>query len=123
VDELKANMLGWKTQTFRDVSVVQTRTTGAAEGIWRDYVKNGVANYVVGYHPLFMALKCVKRLREKPYGLVALALAFGFITAHLGRTKRIDDSALLRYIRRQQMNRLLGLPSLWTDRTLAQAEA
>ena len=55
-DEVKANMLGWKTRTFNKIELVHHRPTGGAYGAWSDNVKNGLANYVVGYHPLFMLL-------------------------------------------------------------------
>ena len=67
LDEVKANMLGWKSQTFNDIPIVQHRRTGAADGWWRDNFKNGRANYICGYHPLFMILKCVKRFFRVPF--------------------------------------------------------
>src|SRR5664280_1358667 len=54
VDEVKANMLGWKTRTFQDLKVLNHRPTGAADGAWKNSVKDGRADYVSGYHPLFM---------------------------------------------------------------------
>jgi len=29
------------------------------------------------------------------------------------RVSRVEDPALIRYVRRQQLNKLLGKPSLW----------
>ena len=43
VDELHANMLGWRTRSFRDLKVIHYRPTGAAAGAWRDNAKNGRA--------------------------------------------------------------------------------
>ena len=36
------------------------RFTGTADGMWKNYVKFGRANYITGYHPVFMLLKCLK---------------------------------------------------------------
>ena len=67
IDEVKANMLGWETKSFSDLQILHLRYTGGAEGTWRDMVKNGRANYIAGYHPLFMLLKCTKRMFQKPF--------------------------------------------------------
>jgi hypothetical protein len=77
-------------------------------------VKNGRANYVAGYHPLFMFLKCIRRLFEKPYLVEGCGLWLGFAGAYLKRVPRVTDQAVIKYLRRQQMNRLLGKPSLWS---------
>jgi biofilm PGA synthesis N-glycosyltransferase PgaC len=114
LDEVKANMLGWKTCSFHDLRLVQLKPTGAADGSWKNWVKNGRANYITGYHPLFMLLKCFKRAFQKPYGLAGLGLLSGFSAGYLGRIPQVPDPDLIRYLRRQQMNRLSGKPSLWS---------
>ena len=114
LDEVKANMLGWKTGSFPDLRVLQLKPTGAADGSWKNWVKNGRANYITGYHPLFMVLKCFKRAFQKPYGLAGLGLLSGFLAGYLRREPQVDDHDLIQYLRRQQMNRLLGKQSLWS---------
>jgi len=113
VDELKANMLGWNTGTFRDLKIHQLKDTGSADGQWRNWVKNGLANYITGYHPLFMALKCLKRSGQKPYLVGAAGLWWGFCRGYVKGVSRVEDPALIRYVRRQQLNKLIGKPSLW----------
>ena len=116
LDELKANMLGWKTSTFRDLKLHQHRQTGAADGSWKNWVKNGRANYITGYHPLFMLFKCFKRTFEAPYRIAALGLLTGFITGYLKREPRVQDKEVIKYVRRQQLNRLTFRESLWDQR-------
>lgn len=113
LDEIKANMLGWATYTLSDVKVLHHRPTGAAYGTWNDRVKNGMANYVSGYHPLFMLLKCARRMTAEPYVVGGLGLLFGFVKGYLKRIPQVEDRALIGYLRQQQMNRLLGRKSLW----------
>lgn len=113
VDEVKANMLGWRTTTFDDIHVVHIRPTGEEQGIWRDGVKNGRANYVTGYHPLFMFAKCVKRLFRKPYVIGSAALLYGFLTGYLMNLPRVNDKVFIRYIHQQQFRRLCLLNSIW----------
>ncbi len=113
LDEVKAQMLGWGTRSFPEPRVLHLKPTGSADGTWRNAVKNGRANYVSGYHPVFMILKCLKRVVERPYGVVAAGHLYGFATGYLKRIQQVNDPALVRYIRHQQIRRLLLSDSIW----------
>jgi poly-beta-1,6-N-acetyl-D-glucosamine synthase len=113
VDEVKANMFGWSTHSFPELRLIHHRFTGSAEGLLRDRVKHGVACYVSGYHPLFVAAKCVSRLAQKPYLIGAAAILYGFLKGHLTHAPRVTDARVIRYIRAQQLRRLIGLETIW----------
>jgi glycosyltransferase involved in cell wall biosynthesis len=113
LDEVKANMLGWSTQSFTDLKLTHHKYTGSADGTWGGWVKNGRANYIAGYHPLFMAFKCLKRLFQRPYIIGSLGLLYGFVSGYFMRIPRVEDKALIKYIRKQQVNRLLMRQSIW----------
>lgn len=113
IDELKANMLGWTTITFRDIPLRHHRFTGSADGAWKNYVKFGLSNYIAGYHPLFMLLKCLKRSFCRPVFVGAAGLFWGFCRGYLKREQQVADPELIRYVRRQQLNKLIFKPSLW----------
>jgi biofilm PGA synthesis N-glycosyltransferase PgaC len=113
IDELKANMLGWSTRTFADLRLSHYRFTGSADGAWRDCVKNGRANYITGYHPLFMLLKSVARIAKKPYVTGSAGLLWGFVSGYLRRIPRVQDSRLIEYTRVQQMRKMMMLESIW----------
>jgi hypothetical protein len=116
LDEVKANMLGWRTATFDDIPVIHHRPAGQAYGSWRNLHKNGRANYVAAYHPLFMLMKCASRLFQRPYVIGGCALWAGFITGYMKQLPQVNDPELIRYFRTQQMNRLLKRRSLWDDK-------
>jgi poly-beta-1,6-N-acetyl-D-glucosamine synthase len=113
VDEIKANMFGWRTGTFNEVKLQHHRHAGGADGAWKDWVKNGRANYITGYHPLFMLIKCGKRAVSEASPKVGAALGWGFLSGYLKRVPRIE-SEVIRYVRREQIKRLLLQPSLWS---------
>lgn len=113
IDEVKANMLGWRTRSFADLRVVHHRRTGAADGVLRDKAKHGLACYVSGYHPLFIAAKCLYRLPTKPYVLGSAALLYGFLGGHFKRASRIKDREFIMYLRGQQLRALCGFSSIW----------
>jgi biofilm PGA synthesis N-glycosyltransferase PgaC len=114
IDEVRANMHGWTTITFADARVLQHRATGSADGEWRNWYKNGLANYITGYHPLFMIAKCVKRIFQKP-PLAAAALFAGFCSGYVKHMPRVEDRNAVRYLRQQQVRRLLARPSIYSN--------
>jgi glycosyltransferase involved in cell wall biosynthesis len=113
LDELKANMLGWTTRSFPNMNILHQRPTGSADGAWRNWFKNGRANYITGYHPLFMTLKCLKRLLQKPFFLAGAALFCGFVSGYLKQIPRVADPELISYARTQQVRRMLFQSSIW----------
>jgi poly-beta-1,6-N-acetyl-D-glucosamine synthase len=113
IDEVKANMLGWGTRSFQDLPLHHHRLTGAAEGHLRDRMKHGVACYVSGYHPLFVAASCVYRLFKKPYVIGSAAMLYGFVKSYFTKTPQVDDARMITYLRGQQLRRLRGLQTIW----------
>jgi glycosyltransferase involved in cell wall biosynthesis len=113
IDEAKAQMLGWMTETFADVRILHQRPTGTAEGPWSDSVKGGLARYIAGYHPLFMMTSCVSRLIYKPYVMGAIGLLCGYLKGYINHIPQVSDPALIRFVRDQQLRRLVGKKTVW----------
>jgi len=109
VDEIHANMLGWRTRSFPELRVIHHKPSGAAAGAWRDSVKNGRADYVSGYHPLFVTAKCVRRLFQRPYVTKSLGHIYGYVSGYTRHIPRITDARLIQYHRTQQLRRLFCL--------------
>lgn len=113
IDEVRANMQGWTTRTFPELTLIQHKATGAAAGSWRDSYKNGRANHVAGYHPLFMLAKCARRLASRPVLVHSAALLAGYCSGYLSRTPPMIDQETIRFIRRQQIRRLMLRSSIY----------
>jgi biofilm PGA synthesis N-glycosyltransferase PgaC len=113
IDELKSNMLGWTTKSLPDLHILHHRFTGTADGSWRGSVKNGRANYISGYHPLFVGARCVYRLFYRPYVVGAIGMFWGYASGYLMKIPRVDDPALIEYTQRQQLARLFGRQTIW----------
>jgi poly-beta-1,6-N-acetyl-D-glucosamine synthase len=113
VDEVKANMLGWASMSFPDLLMHHHRFTGTSYGRWGSLVKDGRADYVSGYHPLFLLAKCAARLVRYPYVLGSIAHLYGYLSAYLQRLPRVDDPQLIRYVQGQQLARLSGRETIW----------
>ena len=113
LDEVKAQMLDWETYSFPEIKLVQHRFTGDAAGQWSNWRKNGRASYICGYHPMFILAKSIRRLLQRPYLVGSAGLLLGYFGAFLRREKQIDDQELIAFVRREQIKRLTGRPSVW----------
>lgn len=113
VDEVKANMLGWKTRTFEHLAVFHHRRTGAANGTWGNGVKNGIWSYVIGYHPLFILARCGKAVASDGGLLNSAGILWGFVSSYWLGVSQIEDPALVAYLREQQIRRLSLRGGVW----------
>lgn len=113
VDEVKANMHGWTTRTFKDLVLIQYRPTGGADGHWRNWFKNGMANYVAGYHPLFMLAKCLKRTLRRPMFIASAALFAGFFAGYFKGEPQLNDIKAIRYLRQEQLRKMMLRNSIY----------
>jgi glycosyltransferase involved in cell wall biosynthesis len=113
VDEVTANMRGWTTRSFPELQLIHYRVTGTAGGMWWGFVKDGHADYIVGYHPLFFAAKCFKRLFRPPLVVGSVGLAYGFVRGYIQSMPRVESREFVLYVRSQQVKRLLGQPTIW----------
>lgn len=113
LDEVKANMLGYQTRSYPELQILHHRYTGKAYGGWGSAVKNGLCDYISGYHPIFMLLKCFKRVFQPPYIVGAAGLLSGYISGYLLRKDQAPDKELIAYVRQQQVRRLTFRESIW----------
>jgi poly-beta-1,6-N-acetyl-D-glucosamine synthase len=113
IDEVKANRLGWSSRSFAHLFLVHHRNTGSADGLWLTLVKYGRANYICGYHPVFMVSKCVRRLVQRPFVVASFGLMYGFLSGYIKHIPQVDDRATIDYLRRQQLNRLFRRQTIW----------
>lgn len=113
IDDVKANMLGWSSRSFPELLIHHHRVTGSAYGLWGAAVKDGRADYVSGYHPLFVLAKSIRRLPRRPCVIGSMGLLWGHIKCWFNGTKRVSDAGLIQYLREQQMARLWGRETIW----------
>jgi poly-beta-1,6-N-acetyl-D-glucosamine synthase len=113
IDEVKANMKGWKSRTLAEFRLLQHKSTGIADGTWGNWFKNGRGCYISGYDPIFMLAKCLRRALGTPPILPALALGAGYCSGYLDAVPQIRDPDVIGYLRSQQRRRILGRPSIY----------
>ena len=113
VDEVKANQLGWITQSFPNIKLFHHRVSGKMWGAWGFSLIEGEADYIVGYLPLFFGLKCVRHVFHSPFLVRSIGMMYGYLQCIFRRTPRVADHEFVAYLRGQQLRRLLGMSSIW----------
>ena len=102
-----ARMNGYETRLFTDLVVDHLKPRNIAEGgVVRRKWQMGVRDYAAGYHPVFETVKCLSRLRDRPFVIGAVAWWTGYTMAMIGRRKRVVPPEVVRYVRSEQMSRL-----------------
>lgn len=110
-----ARMEGFQTRLFTDLVVDHLKPRNIHEGgVVRRKWQLGVRDYAAGYHPVFEFIKCISRLRDRPYVIGAVAWWVGYCTAAVMRRSRIVDPSVVAYIRGEQMARIRRMLPLWT---------
>lgn len=113
IDEVRALTLGFLTRSFRHITAYHHRPQGAASGSWRSRKAAGKAAYNIGYSPLFLAARALRLVLVWPPLISGVALAAGFAESSLKRDPRPVTPAQVRFVRQQQLRRLLRMKSLW----------
>ncbi|HLK88068.1 MAG TPA: glycosyltransferase family A protein [Candidatus Binataceae bacterium] len=113
IDEVRAMMLGFRTRSFRHVCAYHHRPQGAAGGNWRGRKAAGRAAYNVGYSPLFLAARALRLGVDWPPLINGLGLMAGYLEGAMRRSPRPVSPAVIKFVRRQQLRRLLLRESVW----------
>jgi hypothetical protein len=109
--EIMARMRGWETRSFPKCRVIHHRPTGTMCGtsVIRARFHQGLTEYGIATHPLFMVAKSIRRaVLEKPYFIGSIARLFGFLYGYCMREERRFPPEVIRFVRKEQMRRLFG---------------
>jgi glycosyltransferase involved in cell wall biosynthesis len=105
IDELKANMRGWKTHTFLDLPFWHHRREAERErSRWSAWVIQGRLAHFLGYRLSYLFLRVVFRVLRDPS---ALGLVYGYGKAAITLEPRHSDEDVRSYLREQQALRSL----------------
>lgn len=112
LDEVRAMMLRFTSRSFRHLRAFHHRPQGGAAGLCKSRIATGRVAYRIGYSPLFMIARAVRRTFEPPYLMGGALMLVGYLQGYW-KKKRISSPELVRFVRRQQMRRLLRMESQW----------
>jgi biofilm PGA synthesis N-glycosyltransferase PgaC len=93
VDEIKAQVLGWRTCHFDDLSFRHLKKEGSAIGALPTAVMHGEVYYLTGGGVLFFILKILDRIVSRPLFLIGgMALLWGYMRSIIRRQTRLVTS-------------------------------
>ena len=113
IDEAHAMMLGFRTRNFRNIRAYHHRPQGAAGGLWKGRLAAGRAAYRAGYSALFMLARAIGQAKRRPYVTGSAMMLTGYFEGYLRRLPRTASPEVARFVRRQQLRRLMMLDSVW----------
>jgi biofilm PGA synthesis N-glycosyltransferase PgaC len=120
--QTQARMLGWEAESFPQLKIFHHRHTGSVSSPVRNSFRLGNMDYAFGSDPAFEIAKCLRRINDKPYCLVALARLAGFIWPYCVGEEREVSAEFASYLRREQRERLWsGFNTVRTVRPMSAA--
>ncbi len=105
--EIKARSLGWKVKADPAIPAYHHRPTGTTnQSALKMQYNNGIKDFRMGSLPLFEFLKCLRRVKEKPYFFGVFIRFYGYLSAAARRLPLIDAPDVVEYLRRDQRSRM-----------------
>ncbi|HEY1276814.1 MAG TPA: glycosyltransferase family A protein [Thermoleophilaceae bacterium] len=111
VDEVMAELRGYRTAGFHDLGFRHHRKVGEREGRIRAGSALGRQAWYMGYRPTYLVLRAVYRAREN---VASLAMVWGYVAAAVTRAPRCPHPLVIRRIRAAQRLRLVVRRRGWT---------
>ncbi len=110
IDCHRCRQLGWIACSWDEPELrfEHLRPMGSShKGILTGRMRHGAGQYFMGTGPLFMAASAAYRMAHRPFVVGGLTMLWGWLDAALRGAKRLEDPALVSFIRRFQVRSLL----------------
>jgi poly-beta-1,6-N-acetyl-D-glucosamine synthase len=107
--QTSAKMRGWEIEALPELKIFHHRHTGEADNLVRHKFRQGRMDYSLGSDPLFEILKCLERLRERPFFIGSIARVVGFSWSFFCRDNRPVSEEFVAFLRREQKQKVLSL--------------
>lgn len=111
IDETYARMHGFGTHSPAGLVARHHRPWGSADGRLRGRARHGECAWILHQPPGWMLLRAVKVARVRPVGLSGVAFAYGYASAALRRTPRVEDRRFRRFVRHDLRARMRAAAS------------
>ncbi len=101
VDEIRAQIAGWKTRHFEDLKFLHLKQEGSGIGVLRTNMMHGEIYYLTGGGAVFFFLKFLDRLvHARPLFLAPFAMLLGFLRPLILSRPRLVSRAEAKFYRR-----------------------
>lgn len=105
--ETMARMNGWEVQTLAELKVLHHRPTGTGMGsLSKANFRSGNMFFTLGYSPIFLFVRCLYRIFDKPVLIGSILNITGYFSAFVKKEKCPAGDAFIQYVRSEQKDRL-----------------
>ena len=104
-------MNGWEVTAFPDIPAFHHKPSAGKRGLIKEAIREGAMDYSMGTHPLFELVKCVRRMKQKPYGIFAAYRIYGFLLQYAMRQGRPVTKEAMAFLRSEQLFKLRNMNS------------
>jgi biofilm PGA synthesis N-glycosyltransferase PgaC len=106
IDEMKAQVNGWRTRTLPGLSFLHFRVYGSRESRWARWSREGDMSHYMGYRLSYLIARTVYYVRHEPS---AVAMVWGYASAAIRRKPQLDSREAIAHLR--ELQSLRALPS------------
>jgi glycosyltransferase involved in cell wall biosynthesis len=99
IDEIKAQVAGWRTTNFDHLPFRHHRATGGRERRLSKWIEQGDMAHFMGYRPSYLVFRSLYRATQEPS---AVAMIWGYARAAIQRRPRCADPGVRTWLRREQ---------------------
>lgn len=109
VDEIRAQMRGWRTRHFVDLHMYHLKNEGSGIGFVKTNAMHGEIYYLTGGSKLFFILKVLHRIvTGQPFFIGGFMVFYGYLRAALQGRKRLVTNEEAKFYSRLLNSRLFG---------------
>jgi glycosyltransferase involved in cell wall biosynthesis len=102
-----ARMMGWKTRTFPERTVLHHRKIGTGGSNRLGFLyRQGVKEYYLGSHPVWQTFRALYQMKHRPYVIGGMAIFAGYFASAIRGVKRQASPDVIRFCRQEQIQRL-----------------
>lgn len=105
IDEIKASLRGWNTNSFANLEFRHHRSMGERDGMRRAWASQGDVAHFLGYRFSYLVLRTLHHARKDP---AAVAMLWGYLRPVMKREPPYHDVAVRTHLRREQRLRKLA---------------
>ena len=108
VSQTFAKMHGWHVKSFPHIPAIHHgKQSYLTLNSFLRFYREGVSEYLVGYHPLFEIFKFLNRLLKKPIFIGSILRLWGYFVSALNPgTKHVTSDEFIKFLRAEQKGRM-----------------
>jgi glycosyltransferase involved in cell wall biosynthesis len=106
IDEIRARMVGYRTQSLPGLVALHLRPWGSASGLLRGRARHGECAWITHQSVPWALLRALKLALAEPVIVSGLAFIYGYLRAAITGVPRVEDRSFRRFVRRELRSRV-----------------